>query len=560
MQLVSLLITGIVFVPTVVVQSSGAGQDYLSWALFAAIITAGLATLAQAKKMGKVGSGYNMAMGGSATFIAVSITALSEGGPAMLATLVLLSSLVPLILSTKLSLLRRILTPTIFGTLVMLISVAVMPVVFDMLKKTPDGTSPLAAPLCTTVTILIIVGFTLKGKGILRLFAPVIGIIFGAITASFFDLYDTDAIAKASWFGLPSGSWPGMDLHFGKTFWKLLPSFIFVALIDTAKTMSYVMAVQRISWRRQRAIDFQEIQGAMMAMGLGNILCGLAGVLPNSVRPTSISVNEITGVTARHVGIVTGFVLIVLAFFPKFFAVILAIPAPVVAAYLIILLSLLFVSGMKSVVQANLDYRKGLIVGLSFWVGIGTQSGAIFPEYISTFAGGIFESGIMSGGLVAFIATLFMTLTQSRRHRMKIDFNFDQLPKISEFLCKFASRHGWGEEMKNRMTSVSEEVLLTCFSNEEEKKHLLLIVYREEDRAMMEFTISVNQKNIEDHLAFLGKQIADIPMEKEISLRLLKHLASSVRHEQYHGIDVITVSVGAIDSNENKLNQNYLKV
>ena len=32
-------------------------------------------------------------------------------------------------------------------------------------------------------------------------------------------------------------------------------------------------------------------------------------------------------------------------------------------------------------------------------------------------------------------------------------------------------------------------------------------------------------------------------MEQEVSLRLLRHYASSVRHSQYHDTDVITVRV-----------------
>ena len=35
----------------------------------------------------------------------------------------------------------------------------------------------------------------------------------------------------------------------------------------------------------------------------------------------------------------------------------------------------------------------------------------------------------------------------------------------------------------------------------------------------------------------------DIPDGREISFRLLRHYASSVRHQKYHGVDVVTVSV-----------------
>ena len=35
----------------------------------------------------------------------------------------------------------------------------------------------------------------------------------------------------------------------------------------------------------------------------------------------------------------------------------------------------------------------------------------------------------------------------------------------------------------------------------------------------------------------------ETPLEREVSLRLLRHLASSVRHQQYRDMDVVTVSV-----------------
>ena len=41
---------------------------------------------------------------------------------------------------------------------------------------------------------------------------------------------------------------------------------------------------------------------------------------------------------------------------------------------------MLFVLGMKIVVQDGMDYRKGLIAGISFWAGVGFQHGLIFPE------------------------------------------------------------------------------------------------------------------------------------------------------------------------------------
>ena len=53
---------------------------------------------------------------------------------------------------------------------------------------------------------------------------------------------------------------------------------------------------------------------------------------------------------------------------------------------------------------------------------------------------------------------------------------------------------------------------------------------------------AVGEENLEDHIALLEDQ-AETPDEREFSLRLLRHFASSVRHQQYHNIDIVTVRV-----------------
>ena len=61
-----------------------------------------------------------------------------------------------------------------------------------------------------------------------------------------------------------------------------------------------------------------------------------------------------------------GAIFVAVAFLPKVLAVVLAIPGPVFAAYLGVLLATLFAIGMKMAVQDGIDYRKGLMVGVAF--------------------------------------------------------------------------------------------------------------------------------------------------------------------------------------------------
>ena len=279
----------------------------------------------------------------------------------MLATLIIISSLFQFALSTRLSLFRRILTPTVVGTVIMLIAVTVMPIAFDMLKARPEAVPDSAPALVAAVTLAVILGIALKATGALRLWAPVVGVIAGSLTAGYFGMYDTGRIAEAAWIGIPEIGWPGFDVDFGPVFWKLLPAFIFVTLVGAMETIGDATAIQGVSWRQTRAVDFRAVQGAVAADGMGNLLSGLSGTVPNTTYSSSIAVTELTGVAARGVGVAIGCIFVVLAFLPKALAVILAIPDAVVAAYLTVLLAMLFAVGMKMIVQAGLDYRSGLI-------------------------------------------------------------------------------------------------------------------------------------------------------------------------------------------------------
>ena len=141
-----LCIAGVVLTPVIVIRAAGGSDSYMTWAVFAAILVSGLTTMIQAVRLGRIGAGYPLLMGTSGAFIAVCVTALVEGGPGLLATLVTISALFQFALSERLSLLRRIVTPTVAGTVIMLIAVTVMPIIFDMLNDVPEGTSPAAAP------------------------------------------------------------------------------------------------------------------------------------------------------------------------------------------------------------------------------------------------------------------------------------------------------------------------------------------------------------------------------------------------------------------------------
>ena len=549
-----LCIAGVVLTPVIVIRAAGGGDPYMTWAIFAALLVSGLTTMMQARRIGRIGAGYPLLMGTSGAFIAVCVTALVQGGPGLLATLVVIAALFQFALSERLSLLRRIITPTVAGTVIMLIAVTVMPIIFGMLADVPEGAAPAAAPASAATTLIVIAALALCASGVLRLWMPLIGLAAGCVVASFFGLYDVDSVIAAPWIGVPAGGWPGFDLELGPVFWGLLPAFVFVTLIGATETIGDSIAIQRVAWRKPRAVDFRAVQGAVAADGAGNLLSGLAGTVPNTTYSTSIAITELTGVAARSVGVWIGVVFVAAAFLPKVSAILLAIPSPVAAAYVTVLLSLLFVLGMRIVVQGGVDYRKATIAGVAFWVGTGFQHQAIFADRLGEWWGALLGNGMTAGGLTAIALTLFMEATGPRRARIETALTVEALPEVAAFLRAFASRRRWSAGAVERLCSAGEEALLSLVEpaadagsgtsgSGERRRRLLLIARGSRKAAELEFIAAPGEENLEDRMVLLTERGGGAPAEHEISLRLLRHYASSVYHQQYHDTDIVTVRV-----------------
>ena len=146
--------------------------------VFASLIVGGLSTLIQVRRLGAVGAGAVLPMFTAAFSIPFCITAVTDGGPATLATLVIVSALAQLAISRWLFILRRIVTPIVGGTVMMILSITLASVVFALLDEATQ----------------------------------------------------VEPVAAAPWVGLPGDS-PGLAFDFGLSFWTLVPSLVFLGVI-----------------------------------------------------------------------------------------------------------------------------------------------------------------------------------------------------------------------------------------------------------------------------------------------------------------------------------------
>lgn len=539
----------LVLIVAITARAGGQDESYLSWAVFASLVISGCLTALQASRFWRFGAGYVLIMGTTPNFVAISVLALAAGGPALLASLVVVGSLSYLALAIWLPLLRRIITPVVSATVLMLIAVAVLPISLDRVQEVPHDALGAAGPTVAIVTLAVVVGLALRTSGAWRLWSPLIGIGAGCLVALLFGIYEIQRVIDAPWVGYTPGHTPGFDLSLGPSFWALLPVFVVVTLVGGIKNIGDNVAIQQASRRIRQVTDYRRVQSSLNTNWLGILASGIAGTPPTTVySSTSVSLVNLTGVASHRVGYVIGASLVVLALVPKLPAVLLTIPSPVMGAYLLLAVGLLFMEGVRTLVQAGLDYQKIIVVGISFSLGAGIEQQTIFADQLGGPWGGLLDNGMLVGALAAIVLTLFLDLTNPRRSsRIQVDLDLSALPEIHEFAGDLAARLGWNEASTERLLAASEEALMSLVGGPEEpqaeKVPRLVVMARPESGIVeLEFMAVFDETNLEDRLAHLdeegvGREVGDL------SLRLLRHYADSVRHQKYYGLDIVTVQV-----------------
>ena len=553
LQAIMLVLPHAISIVVITILATGQGEAYLTWAVFAALIIVGIVTALQASRIGRLGAGHMVVVGITPNYIALSVIALDEGGPGMLASLMVVSGVFFLLVATWLPQLRRVITPTVSGTVLMLIAVMVVPIAMERFKDVPAGAWSFAGPCVAAVTLIVSTALVMRAPPRLRPWSMLIGFVSGCITAAVLGVYDLERLYSAQWVGIPQVGLPGLDLTPGAGFWALLPMFLIVTLVQAIKGIGDNTVIQRVSRRRPRTTDFRLLQGSLYANGLGFLLSGIAGTPPASPYSSfTASVVNMTGVAARNVGYAIAIILVVLALIPKLTGALLTIPSPVMGAFLLTALGIFFVEGLQTITRDGLDVQKSLIVGVSFAIGVGLQQQNILADLIGHPWGALLGNGITVGAATAIALTIFLNLTSARPKRLEARLDLSDLQQIDEFMQGAAEQMGWSEASKQRLRSAGEEALSSLLqpSNEydagenDERTPRLMIVARQDGRAVeLEFvSVLEDEQNLADRLGYLDEEDETMD-DREMSFRLLRHYASAVRHQKYHGLDIVTVRV-----------------
>lgn len=388
---------GIIVVPLVIATSLGFDSKVTTALISASILGSGLATIIQAKGVGKVGARVACIMGTDFTFVSPAISVGSVLGLHGIIGATILGSLFEVILSFFIKPLMKFFPPLVTGTVVALIGLTLLPVSIDWAAGGAGSANYASLENLAVAMFVLVITLLLNnyGKGMISSASILIGIVVGYIVCIPLGLVDFTPVKEASWLSFPK------ILEFGVTFdAKAVMAFIpayFVATIGTVGCLKAIGETSNID------IGDKRVAAGVLSDGVGSALGGLVGSCPNTSFSQNIGIISLTKVASRHVAVMAGILLVILGFLPKVAAIITGIPNPVLGGVGIMMFGTVAAAGIRTLSNIKLTERNLLIIAISMGLGLGVT---FRPDVIHNLPEAIrmiFSSGISTGTIAALI-------------------------------------------------------------------------------------------------------------------------------------------------------------
>lgn len=335
-------------------------------------------------------------------YLSASIYAVNKGGVSLLAGMTLFAGFAQLVFTYLFETLKRFLPPEL-GFLVIAVigfNLGIMGISkFASLPLNTDvGILQLIIGVCALVTMLMIFVFS---KGILKVFALLIGIIFAYVLTLFCGLMNgahLHEIINAPWILIPK--LPHVHLVFRE---DMVIPFLIAALVCATKVTGSMTALQQSQVKHWHNNRMGQINRAGYSDGLVNILAGLTGSLGYNFSSSAMALSVANGVCSRFIAIPYACLFVLFALCPKVSYIFIYAPDMAIAATLIFLGTSLVSTSFRLVIPMMEGYERRLLVGLSFMFGLSYH---IHPIYYKELPGSIKDFTGSSIALATFIALL----------------------------------------------------------------------------------------------------------------------------------------------------------
>ena len=369
------------------------------------------------------------------------------------------AGLVEAVLSRLLLKLRVVFQPTISGFTVLVVGLQLGLVGITQTLDVPEEGTAVYLPhfAVALITLAVSIGFSIWGRGVLRLICTLLGVGAGVAAAVATGLIDATTVAPigaAPWLALPDPSF--LSYAFDA---PLMPAFIAAGFAATLRTIGTITSCQKINDAGWKHPDLANIKRGVLGDSIGTLVAGVLGCPGMSSAPSLVGVSSATGATSRVIAYVAAAFLFLFAFLPKIGATIIGLPLEIAGAILVFTSSFMITSGLEIISARSLDTRACFALSIGILLGLATQVVPAYfhaiPEPWNRIAG-----DMLTISLAATIGlTLVFRIGIRRKDAMVWQATDDALSTFGTFLDKEAGAWKLGADVVARAKEVVAEIV-----------------------------------------------------------------------------------------------------
>lgn len=249
--------------------------------------------------------------------------------------------------------------------------------------------------MSSVIVFLVTLGVAVFGQVLFRGFLSVIpilvAIIAGYVAAGLCGILDFTAVAEAPWFAIP-------NFHLAKFKLDAILTILPVILVITSEHIGHQIVTGKIIGRD--LLKDPGLHRSIFADNFSTAISGLIGSVPTTTYGENIGVMAITGVYSVRVIGGAAVISILVSFCGKLAALINTIPGPVIGGISILLYGMIGTSGLRILVDNQVDYGKSRNLTLTSVVFVVGLSG------IALHLGNVQLTGMVLACVVAMVLSL----------------------------------------------------------------------------------------------------------------------------------------------------------
>ncbi|GLO66960.1 uracil permease [Oceanobacillus sp. E9] len=287
--------------------------------------------------------------------------------------------------------------PAAMGAIVAVIGLELVPTAADMAGLLPQADVPrdTTAILVSLITLSATIIYWVTMRGFLKIIPILLGIITGYAVATMFGIVDFGAVGEASWIQMPTY----YQIEFN---WSDILIILPAALVLVPEHIGHLVVTGNIV--KKDLVKEPGLDRSLFGNGFSTMISSFLGSTPNTTYGENIGVLAISKVYSTWVIGGAAIIAVLLSFCGKLAALISSIPTPVMGGISLLLFGIIAVSGLRMLVEQQIDYNKSQNLILTCVVLAIGVSGA------SINIGSVELKGMGLATIVAIVISLFFKL------------------------------------------------------------------------------------------------------------------------------------------------------